>query len=139
MGTVPGLDRALKLYDSDKIGERTQGSKSLHEIFSNRENLELFQERARVNNGAGWVSLFQVLFTVVLTEKKLVPKKTGGPAGMSLTYMAYLLTASGEATRGRRVACAVRCRTLGASPLPETVHDAVHAHDNTARWRPADL
>jgi hypothetical protein len=81
MGSVPGLNEAIRLCDSDTTTQRKQGRKSLEEIFSNRQNIELFGARAAQNNGAGWVQLFQVLFNGVLTEKRATAAKKGGAAG----------------------------------------------------------
>ena len=76
--TVLGLQSALKLYASDKVKERTEGSSRIRAIFSDRENLHTFQETARRDGGAGWVALFQCLFQVVVLEKKAWLKKNSG-------------------------------------------------------------
>lgn len=75
MNSVTGLSAALKLYGSDKIKERGQGSTLLREIISNRANLERLQDTASRDNGQGWIALFQCLFQAVLVEKKVVIKK----------------------------------------------------------------
>ncbi|WVQ93187.1 hypothetical protein IAU59_000251 [Kwoniella sp. CBS 9459] len=74
MNSVNGLQTALRLYQSDKIKERGQGLEQLREIFSNRENINTYQEIAQRDGGAGWVALFQCLFQVVVKEKRLATK-----------------------------------------------------------------
>lgn len=78
---VPGLARALKHYDSDKVRDRTTGAQELREIFSNRGNIEKFQQEAFPDNGAGWVYFFQILFQVVVLEKKAATKRSGVASG----------------------------------------------------------
>lgn len=70
MQRVSGLQSALNLYDSAKVKERAQGAAALREIFSNRANLDIFQESAARDGGAGWIAFFQCLFQVAVTEKK---------------------------------------------------------------------
>jgi ataxia telangiectasia mutated family protein len=82
MSAVPGLNGALKLYESDKIKDRAQGSSLLREIIGNRSNLELLQATA---NRDGWVALFQCLFAAVITEKKTVVKKFAANTESGLT------------------------------------------------------
>ncbi|OCF35599.1 hypothetical protein I316_02654 [Kwoniella heveanensis BCC8398] len=74
MNSVNGLQTALRLYQSDKIKERGQGLEQLREIFSNRENINTYQDIAQRDGGAGWVALFQCLFQVVVMEKRLATK-----------------------------------------------------------------
>ncbi|WVF65515.1 hypothetical protein IAT40_000243 [Kwoniella sp. CBS 6097] len=74
MNSVNGLQTALRSYQSDKIKERGQGLEQLREIFSNRENINTYQEIAQRDGGAGWVALFQCLFQVVVMEKRLATK-----------------------------------------------------------------
>lgn len=78
MQRVSGLQHALTQYDSSKVKERAQGAAALREIFSNRENLEVFQETAARDGGAGWIAFFQCLFQVAVNEKKayLKPNST---------------------------------------------------------------
>ncbi|ORX39340.1 hypothetical protein BD324DRAFT_619326 [Kockovaella imperatae] len=68
---VSGLQGALKLYGSDKVKERADGHTRIRGIFSDRENLRVFQESARRDGGAGWVALFQCLFQTVIMEKRV--------------------------------------------------------------------
>lgn len=75
MNSVTGLSGALKLYGSDKVKDRDQGSTLLREILSNRSNVDRLQETASREQGQGWIALFQCLFQVVLLEKKNVVKK----------------------------------------------------------------
>ncbi len=83
MNTVSGLQTALKLCGSDKIKDRSQGQEHVREIFSNRENLIVFQETASKDGGAGWVAFFQCLFQVVVVEKKAAVKKGASVQGES--------------------------------------------------------
>ncbi|KAL1411153.1 Serine/threonine-protein kinase tel1 [Vanrija albida] len=76
MNSVPGLSAALKNCDSDKSTERTRGLTALREIFSNRENVDLFNRAAGRQGGDGWVDFFQCLFHVVSLEKKAAIKET---------------------------------------------------------------
>ncbi|WWD21232.1 hypothetical protein CI109_105716 [Kwoniella shandongensis] len=75
MNSVSGLQSALRLYSSDKIKDRSQGLEQIREIFSNRENLAIFQETASKEGGAGWIAFYQCLFQVVVMEKKAVVKR----------------------------------------------------------------
>jgi len=80
--SVPGLQSALRAYDSDKVRERAEGAARLREIFSNRENLLSFDRTASRDGGEGWVALFQCLFQVVVLEKKnWLRKVNSGPQG----------------------------------------------------------
>lgn len=78
MQRVSGLQSALTKYDSSKVKDRAQGALELRQIFSNRDNLDVFQETAAPDGGAGWIAFFQCLFSVVLAEKKayLKPNST---------------------------------------------------------------
>ncbi|RXK38992.1 hypothetical protein M231_03722 [Tremella mesenterica] len=75
MNTVSGLQSALRLYNSDKIKDRSQGAEHVREIFSNPENLLSFQEYAARDSGAGWIALFQCMFQVVVLEKKVTTRR----------------------------------------------------------------
>nr|ODO03836.1 hypothetical protein L204_00175 [Cryptococcus depauperatus CBS 7855] len=82
MDSVNGLHSALSLYSSTKIKDRVQGLQKVKDIFSNRENLLVFQAAAAKEGGAAWVAVFQCLFRVVSLEKSLVLKKeTNAQAG----------------------------------------------------------
>lgn len=103
MSAVPGLSGALKLYESEKVKDRTQGGTLLREIISNRANLDVLQTTANRDGGKGWIALFQCLFASVLIEKKTVIKKTatntesGLPAGESpLTHTALSFSADAQ-------------------------------------------
>ena len=74
---VGGLQSALKLYASDKVKDRADGHTRLRGIFSDRDNLQIFQQTARRDGGAGWIALFQCLFQAVIFEKKAYLKKSG--------------------------------------------------------------
>ena len=80
---VPGLARALKRYDSDKVRERADGATELREIFSNRENIDIFHTEAESNGGSPWVLFFQVLFQVVVLEKQAATKTSTGASTVS--------------------------------------------------------
>ena len=82
---VSGLQGALKLYASDKVKDRADGHTRIRGIFSDRENLRVFQETARRDGGAGWIALFQCLFQAVILEKKAFLKKSGGAQGQSIS------------------------------------------------------
>ena len=75
--SVAGLHSAVKLYGSDRIKDRAQGAEHIREIFSNPENLLVYQEKASRDGGASWSSLFHSLFQAVILEKKAVTKKDG--------------------------------------------------------------
>ena len=79
--TVSGLQSALRLYESDKVRERADGQSRIREIFSNKENLLVFQVTAARDGGAGWIAFFQCLFQVVVLEKKTCLRKAAGPQG----------------------------------------------------------
>lgn len=81
MSTVSGLQTALKLCSSDKVKHRAVGLESVREIFSNRENLLIFQETASRDGGAGWIAFFQCLFQVVVVERKAAVKKGASAQG----------------------------------------------------------
>lgn len=81
MSSVAGLRSALKLYESDKVKERSQGGELLREIFSSRENLAAFQEAGTKDGGGGWVALFQCLFQAVIKEKKAALKSNATVQG----------------------------------------------------------
>ena len=78
---VSGLQTALKSYASEKVKERSEGHSRIRQLFSNPDNLRLFQETASRDGGAGWIALFQCLFLVVSLEKKVYLKKGSGPQG----------------------------------------------------------
>ena len=87
---VSGLQSALRLYESDKVRERSEGQARIREIFSNRDNLHLFQETASRDGGAGWVAFFQCLFQVVVLEKRACFRKSAGPQGMSFLPQSHV-------------------------------------------------
>ena len=78
MNSVNGLQAALRLYASDKVKDRQLGGEQVREIFSNRENLDAFQETAQLAGGQGWVAFYQCLFQAVVLEKKAALKKPSG-------------------------------------------------------------
>jgi ataxia telangiectasia mutated family protein len=84
MSSVAGLQSALKNYSSDKIKDRAQGQEAIREIFSDRDNLNIFQNTARQEGGAGWIAFFQCIFQVVVADKKAVMKKGGKAQGQSV-------------------------------------------------------
>lgn len=97
MNSVTGLSGALKLYGSEKIKDRAQGSTFLREIISNRSNLDRLQDTASRDGGQGWIALFQCLFQAVLLEKKTVCKKIGSDSASGL--------AAGESTLHQLYRC----------------------------------
>ncbi|KAK4687247.1 serine-protein kinase ATM, partial [Tremellales sp. Uapishka_1] len=74
--SVADLDSAVKSYCSEKVKERASGLEAIRMIFSSQKNLSIFQDKASVNGGQGWVAFFKCLFEVVVREKKAVKKKT---------------------------------------------------------------
>lgn len=86
MNTVTGLQTALNHIESDKVTIRKAGQDALREIFNNRENLQVFQDTAKLNGGAGWIALFQSLFHTVVLEKKAVLRKPAAVGKSSLSY-----------------------------------------------------
>lgn len=71
-----GLQAALRLCESDKVKDRSEGVNAIRTFFSNKENLAVFQETAKRDGGGGWIAFFQCLFQVVVLEKKALLKKS---------------------------------------------------------------
>jgi hypothetical protein len=89
MASLPNLQPALKLYNSDKIRDRAQGSEQIREIFSDKFNIVLFQETAARQGGEGWIAFFQCLFFVVVTEKKGVLRSNATAQGELSSALCY--------------------------------------------------
>jgi hypothetical protein len=70
------LQSALRLCESDKVKDRSEGISAIRTFFSNKENLAVFQETARRDGGGGWVAFFQCLFQLVSLEKRATLRKT---------------------------------------------------------------
>lgn len=79
--SFPGLEPALRLYQSDKIKDRSEGQTLIRQLFSNKENLIRFQESASRSGGQGWIAFYQCLFQVVILEKKVCLRKSVNPQG----------------------------------------------------------
>jgi ataxia telangiectasia mutated family protein len=93
MTSLPNLQPALRLYASDKVKDRSQGSEIIREIFSNKENLQIFQETASRESGTGWLAFFQCLFQVVVTEKKGVLKANATVQGSLYMFIIEFIEA----------------------------------------------
>ncbi|GMK57115.1 hypothetical protein CspeluHIS016_0309550 [Cutaneotrichosporon spelunceum] len=114
MSAVPGLSGALKLYESDKVKDRTHAGTLLREIIGNRGNLEALQATANRDGGKGWVALFQCLFASVLIEKKTVIKKI---AANTESGLPAALTRLSDAADLVRFAAERSVHMIGRKPL----------------------
>lgn len=86
---LPGLNKALRMYESDKVKERAEGAAQLRAILGDEGNWKRFSESASREGGAGWTALFQGLFQTVVAEKKAVVKANASAQGEQYNHQDF--------------------------------------------------